>query len=199
LKGFGIEELPDGIVASGAVLYYLSETQHNKLQHITAIQRIAEDAYVWMDRFTIRNLELYHSYNPNAVTLLDVIDKTLSPMGGRLLKRWLALPLKDLGKIRNRHEVVGYLKDNREVLKTIQQQVKKISDLERLISKIATGKVSPREVVYLKESLDAIIPIKELALKSEQPAVKSIGENLHDCELLREKIKTTLNQEAPSR
>jgi DNA mismatch repair ATPase MutS len=105
--------------------------------------------------------------------------------------------LKDLGKIRNRHEVVGYLKDNREVLKTIQQQVKKISDLERLISKIATGKVSPREVVYLKESLDAIIPIKELALKSEQPAVKSIGENLHDCELLREKIKTTLNQEAP--
>ena len=197
LKGFGIEELPDGIVASGAVLYYLSETQHNKLQHITAIQRIAEDAYVWMDRFTIRNLELYHSYNPNAVTLLDVIDKTLSPMGGRLLKRWLALPLKDLGKIRNRHEVVGYLKDNREVLKTIQQQVKKISDLERLISKIATGKVSPREVVYLKESLDAIIPIKELALKSEQPAVKSIGENLHDCDLLREKIKTTLNQEAP--
>ena len=197
LKGFGIEELPDGIVASGAVLYYLSETQHNKLQHITAIQRIAEDAYVWMDRFTIRNLELYHSYNPNAVTLLDVIDKTLSPMGGRLLKRWLALPLKDLGKIRSRHEVVGYLKDNREVLKTIQQQVKKISDLERLISKIATGKVSPREVVYLKESLDAIIPIKELALKSEQPAVKSIGENFHDCELLREKIKTTLNQEAP--
>ncbi len=197
LKGFGIEELPDGIVASGAVLYYLSETQHNKLQHITAIQRIAEDAYVWMDRFTIRNLELYHSYNPNAVTLLDVIDKTLSPMGGRLLKRWLALPLKDLDKIRSRHEVVGYLKDNREVLKTIQQQIKKISDLERLISKIATGKVSPREVVYLKESLDAIIPIKELALQSEQQAVRQIGEHLHDCELLREKIKTTLNQEAP--
>lgn len=197
LKGFGIEELPDGIVASGAVLYYLSETQHNKLQHITAIQRIAEDAYVWMDRFTIRNLELYHSYNPNAVTLLDVIDKTLSPMGGRLLKRWLALPLKDLDKIRSRHEVVGYLKDNREVLQTIQQQIKKISDLERLISKIATGKVSPREVVYLKESLDAIIPIKELALQSEQQAVRQIGEHLHDCELLREKIKTTLNQEAP--
>lgn len=197
LKGFGIEELPDGIVASGAVLYYLSETQHNKLQHITSIQRIAEDAYVWMDRFTIRNLELYHSYNPNAVTLLDVIDKTLSPMGGRLLKRWLALPLKDLDKIRSRHEVVGYLKDNREVLRTIQQQIKKISDLERLISKIATGKVSPREVVYLKESLDAIIPIKELALQSEQQAVKSIGESLHGCELLREKIKTTLNQDAP--
>lgn len=108
LKGFGIEELADGIIASGAILYYLSETQHNKIQHITNISRIAEDAYVWMDRFTIRNLELYHSYNPNAVTLLDVIDKTLSPMGGRLLKRWLALPLKDLNKIRSRHEVVSF-------------------------------------------------------------------------------------------
>ena len=197
LKGFGIEELKEGIIASGAILYYLSETQHNRLQHITAIQRIAEDAYVWMDRFTIRNLELYHSYNPNAVTLLDVIDKTLSPMGGRLLKRWLALPLKDATKIRNRHEVVSYLKENREVLKRIQHQIKQISDLERLISKIAAGKVSPREVVYLKESLDAIIPIKDLALESPQEAVKIIGDSLHSCDLLREKIKITLNQDAP--
>jgi DNA mismatch repair protein MutS len=197
LKGFGIEELPEGIIASGAILYYLSETQHNKLQHISSIQRIAEDAYVWMDRFTIRNLELYHSYNPNAVTLLDVIDRTLSPMGGRLLKRWLALPLKDINKIRNRHEVVSYLKENQTVLKQIQHQIKQISDLERLISKIATGKVSPREVIYLKESLDAIIPIKKIALESAQEAVKVIGDKLHDCELLREKIKTTLNQDAP--
>jgi DNA mismatch repair protein MutS len=197
LKGFGIEELPEGIIASGAILYYLSETQHNKLQHISSIQRIAEDAYVWMDRFTIRNLELYHSYNPNAVTLLDVIDRTLSPMGGRLLKRWLALPLKDINKIRNRHEVVSYLKENQTVLKQIQHQIKQISDLERLISKIATGKVSPREVIYLKESLDAIIPIKKIALESPQEAVKVIGDKLHDCELLREKIKTTLNQDAP--
>ena len=197
LKGFGIEELSEGIIASGAILYYLSETQHNKRQHITSIQRIAEDAYVWMDRFTIRNLELYHSYNPNAVTLLDVIDKTLSPMGSRLLKRWLALPLKDIHKIRNRHEVVSYLKENQDVLKNIQYQIKQISDLERLISKIATGKVSPREVVYLKESLDAIIPIKTLALQSPQEAVKIIGDSLHSCDLLREKIKTTLNQEAP--
>ena len=197
LKGFGIEELSEGIIASGAILFYLSETQHNKLQHITSIQRIAEDAYVWMDRFTIRNLELYHSYNPNAVTLLDVIDRTLSPMGGRLLKRWLALPLKDIHKIRNRHEVVSYLKENQPILKNIQHQIKQISDLERLISKIATGKVSPREVVYLKESLDAIIPIKKLALESPQEAVKIIGDSLHSCELLREKIKTTLNQDAP--
>jgi DNA mismatch repair protein MutS len=197
LKGFGIDELKEGTIAAGAILYYLSETQHNKVQHITSIQRIAEDAYVWMDRFTIRNLELYHSYNPNAVTLLDVIDRTLSPMGGRLLKRWLALPLKDTAKIQSRHQVVAYLKDNQEILKNIQSQIKQISDLERLISKIAAGKVSPREVVYLKESLDAIIPIKSLALQSPQEAVKVIGDNLHSCDLLREKIKITLNQEAP--
>ncbi len=197
LKGFGIEELHEGIIASGAILYYLSETQHNRVQHITAIQRIAEDEYVWMDRFTIRNLELYHSYNPNAVTLLDVIDKTLSPMGGRLLKRWLALPLKDANKIKNRHQVVSYLKENREVLKRIQHQIKQISDLERLISKIAAGKVSPREIVYLKESLDAIIPIKTFALESPQEAMKIIGDSLHSCDLLREKIKTVLNQDAP--
>ncbi|MBC5862414.1 DNA mismatch repair protein MutS [Flavobacterium turcicum] len=197
LKGFGVEELADGIIASGAILYYLSETQHNRVQHITSIQRIAEDAYVWMDRFTIRNLELYHSYNPNAVTLLDVIDKTLSPMGGRLLKRWLALPLKDSHKIKGRHEVVTYLKNNQEVLRDIQNQIKQISDLERLISKIAAGKVSPREVVYLKESLDAIVPIKKLALASPQEAVKIIGDSLHGCDLLREKINTVLNQDAP--
>lgn len=197
LKGFGVEELKEGIISAGAILYYLSETQHNRVQHITAIQRIAEDAYVWMDRFTIRNLELYHSYNPNAVTLLDVIDRTLSPMGGRLLKRWLALPLKDTNKIKGRHDVVSYLKSNQEVLQNIQYQVKQISDLERLISKIAAGKVSPREIVYLKESLDAIIPIKTLALQSPQEAVKVIGDSLYSCDLLREKIKNTLNQDAP--
>jgi len=197
LKGFGIEDLQDGIIASGAILYYLSETQHNKVQHISNIQRIAEDAYVWMDRFTIRNLELYHSHSQNAVTLLDVIDRTLSPMGSRLLKRWLALPLKDIHKIRNRHEVVSYFKENPEILNKIQYQINQISDLERLISKVATGKISPREVVYLKESLDAIIPIKSLALESKQEAVRIIGDSLHACDLLREKIKTTLNQDAP--
>jgi DNA mismatch repair protein MutS len=197
LKGFGIEELPNGIIASGAILYYLSETQHNRIQHITSIHRIAEDAYVWMDRFTIRNLELYHSYNPNAVTLLDIIDKTLSPMGGRMLKRWLALPLKDANKIKSRHEVVAYFKENQEILKKVQNQIKQISDLERLISKVAAGRISPREIIYLKESLDAIIPIKEFALQSTQEAVNVIGDSLHSCDLLREKIKTTLNQEAP--
>ncbi len=197
LKGFGVEELTEGLIASGAILYYLSETQHNKIQHITNIQRIAEDAYVWMDKFTIRNLELYHSYNPNAVTLLDVIDKTLSPMGARLLKRWLALPLKDISKIRSRHEVISYLKANPEVLQQIQYQIKQISDLERLISKVATGKISPREVNFLKDSLDAIIPIKTLALESSNEALRVIGDSLHACELLREKIKSTIQEDAP--
>lgn len=197
LKGFGVEELNEGLIASGAILFYLSETQHNKIQHITNIHRIAEDAYVWMDKFTIRNLELYHSYNPNAVTLLDVIDKTLSPMGARLLKRWLALPLKDATKIRSRHEVVSYLKENPEILQKIQYQIKQISDLERLISKVATGKISPREVIFLKDSLDAIIPIKTLALDSKNEALRVIGDSLHACELLREKIKTTIQEDAP--
>lgn len=197
LKGFGIDELQEGIISCGAILYYLSETQHNKIQHITNIQRIAEDAYVWMDRFTIRNLELYGSANENATTLLDVIDKTLSPMGGRLLKRWLALPLKDIDTINKRFDVVDYFKSNTEILQNFQYQIKQISDLERLISKLATGKISPREFIILKESLDAIIPLKETALKSKNDALKVIGDNLHACELLREKIATTISADAP--
>ena len=197
LKGFGIDELQEGIISCGAILYYLSETQHNKIQHITNIQRIAENAYVWMDRFTIRNLELYGSANENATTLLDVIDKTLSPMGGRLLKRWLALPLKDIDAINKRFDVVDYFKENSDVLQDFQYQIKQISDLERLISKLATGKISPREFVILKESLDAIIPLKESALQSKNDALKVIGDNLHACELLREKISTTISADAP--
>ncbi|MGL4583215.1 MAG: DNA mismatch repair protein MutS [Flavobacterium sp.] len=197
LKGFGVEDLEEGTIACGAILYYLSETQHTKLEHISAIQRIAEDAYVWMDRFTIRNLELYNSANLNAITLLDVIDKTLSPMGGRLLKRWLALPLKDTKKILDRHNIVENLKEDTELLALFQQQIKKISDLERLISKIATAKVSPRELVYLKDSLDAIIPIKEIAQKSSNDSLKQMGNTLHGCELLRDKIRTTISENAP--
>ncbi|MCC9042720.1 DNA mismatch repair protein MutS [Myroides sp. M-43] len=197
LKGFGVEDLEEGTIACGAILYYLSETQHTKLEHISSIQRIAEDAYVWMDRFTIRNLELYNSTNLNAITLLDVIDKTLSPMGGRLLKRWLALPLKDTKKIIDRHNIVENLKEDTELLALFQQQIKKISDLERLISKIATAKVSPRELVYLKDSLDAIIPIKEIAQKSSNDSLKQMGNTLHGCELLRDKIRTTISENAP--
>ena len=197
LKGFGIEELFDGIIASGSILHYLSETQHHKLQHITSISRIAEDDYVWMDKFTIRNLELYNSTNNNAVTLLNVIDKTISPMGGRLLKRWLALPLKNVNKIKQRHEVVSFLTKESKVLNNIQNQIKQIGDLERLISKTATGKVNPREVIQLKNSLEAIIPIKSLALDCENESLKIIGDKFQDCNVLREKIKETLNEDAP--
>jgi len=197
LKGFGIEDLYEGVIASGAILHYLGETQHNKLEHITSISRIAEDEYVWMDKFTIRNLELYHSNNNNAVTLLNVIDKTISPMGGRLLKRWLALPLKNVEKINARHEVVDFLLKNKTALQKIQNHIKHIGDIERLISKVATTKVNPREVIQLKNSLEAITPIKALASNCENNSLKNIGEELKDCIVLREKIKTMLNEEAP--
>ncbi|WP_430410266.1 DNA mismatch repair protein MutS [Kordia sp.] len=197
LKGFGIEDLNQGIIASGAVLYYLSETRHNKLQHITSIARIAEDEYVWMDRFTVRNLELYASTSFNAITLINVIDKTISPMGGRLLKRWLALPLKNSQKIKQRHEVVNHLLHQDEELEKIQHHIRRISDIERLISKVATSKVSPREVIQLKNSLEAIVPIKQITSKSTNEAIKVIGDTIHECELLRSKIKETLNEDAP--
>ncbi len=197
LKGFGIEDLAEGIIASGAILHYLSETRHNKLQHITSIARIAEDEYVWMDRFTVRNLELYASTSLNAITLINVIDKTISPMGGRLLKRWLALPLKNSQKIKQRHEVVNYLLHQPEELGRIQQHIRHISDIERLISKVATGKVSPREVIQLKNSLEAIVPIKKITSASKNEALKVIGDTIHECELLRSKIKETLNEDAP--
>ena len=197
LKGFGIDGLAQGIVASGAVMHYLAETQHHKLKHITAIERILEGDYVWMDKFTIRNLELYNSNNANAVTLIDVIDHTISPMGGRLLKRWLALPLKSLEKIKARHEVVQYFLDQEDTHHKIQSYIKQVGDLERLISKVATAKVNPREVVQLKNSLEAIVPIKALATNCKNADLKRIGEQIKSCELLREKIKATLNEEAP--
>jgi len=197
LKGFGVDELPEGIIAAGAVLYYLSETQHNKLQHIQNISRIAEDKYVWMDRFTVRNLELYLSTSVNAVTLLAVIDKTISPMGGRLLKRWLALPLKSADKIHYRHELVKYCIENDAFLETIQYQLQQISDIERLVSKVATEKVSPRETVLLKDSLKAILPIKEKALASENKSVKELGNQFLDCSEVIGKIDEILFDEAP--
>ena len=197
LKGFGIDHLENGVIAAGAVLHYLDETQHNKLQHITKIARIAEEEYVWMDRFTIRNLELYHSTQQNAVTLLDVMDKTISPMGGRLLKRWMALPLKNTETINRRHEVVSYLLDKKKVLTRVQQHLKKMGDLERLISKVATGKINPREVIQLKNSLEAVIPIKNEALQAENESLQILGEQIHECESLRNKIKETLVEEAP--
>ncbi|WP_299064466.1 DNA mismatch repair protein MutS [uncultured Polaribacter sp.] len=197
LKGFGVQDVKNGIIAAGAVLYYLSETQHNQLKHIQHISRIAEDNYVWMDRFTVRNLELYNPNSINAVTLLDIIDKTISPMGGRLLKRWLALPLKNIDEIKNRHELVKFFMDSDDFSQIVTYQLKQVSDIERLISKVATGKASPREIVLLKDSLKAILPIKASAESSKNNAVKSLGNQLHTCQDLIDKISETLFDEAP--
>ena len=197
LRGFGVQEIPEGITAAGAVLYYLSETQHNNLKHIQNISRIAEDKYIWMDRFTVRNLELYHASSHNAVTLLDVIDKTISPMGGRLLKRWLALPLKDVKKIQHRHELVKHFIENDSFSETIKFQLHQISDIERLVSKVATGKISPRELVLLKNSLKAILPVKKEALTSKNSSVNKLGNEILDCAEVILKIDAALFDEAP--
>ncbi len=197
LKGFGVSHLPQGIIASGAILHYLSETQHRQLQHINRLQRIAEEEYIWMDRFTIRNLELYHSGHQNAVTLLDIIDKTTSPMGGRLLKRWLALPLKNRLEIQRRHNIVSYLNKEEEELDKVRHWIKQIGDLERLISKVATGKITPKEVVQLKNSLEAVIPIKQATSQSQNDALKGLSEQLQECQELRDKIKRMVNEGAP--
>src|SRR5690606_17130851 len=154
---------------------------HNQLKHITSISRIAEEEYVWMDRFTSRNLELYRSNSANAVTLIDVIDKTISPMGGRLLKRWLALPLKNIEKIKQRHEVVHFLLQNNPVQQKLRQHIEQIADIERLISKIATGKINHHEVVQLKNSLESIIHVKSLAESNSNYSLKAIGNSLHTC------------------
>lgn len=197
LKGFGIDHLDAGIIAAGAALHYLNETQHTQLRHIATVARIPEEEYVWMDRFTLRNLELFQAQSQEATTLLDVIDKTISPMGGRLLKRWMALPLKNIEKIRRRHEIVSFLLENPAVLEKIRKYIKQINDLERLISKVATGKINPREVVQLKNSLEAVIPIKSLAKNAANESLQIIGEQLHDCDLLRSRIGKTLVEEAP--
>ena len=197
LKGFGVEELTDALLSAGAILYYLSETQHHQLQHITSIQRIAEEAYVWLDKFTIRNLELYTGSSAQSVSLLDVIDKTLSPMGSRTLKRWLALPLKKIEKIRQRHEVVAYFLKQLPELENIKEHIARIGDIERLISKVATQKINPREVVQLCSSLEHIPQIKQLCLTSGNESLSLLGDKLHDCQQLCARIRETLNEEAP--
>ena len=197
LKGFGVEKLKDGLVSAGAIMHYLNETQHQKINHITSINRIPKDDYIWMDGFTIKNLEIFHSFTREGKSLIDVIDKTISPMGGRLLKRWVALPSKNIKLIRNRHLTVKYLLENEMSLSSIQENIKEIGDLERLISKVATGKINPREVVQLKNSLAAIEPIKKLLKKSKAKSLKQLSNSLDNCNQLRKLIEKTLNEEAP--
>ncbi len=197
LKGFGIEDSNEGIIAGGAALFYLSETQHDKVSHITSVSRIEEDNYMWMDKFTIRNLELYNSPHLDATTLLDVIDKTISPMGGRTLKMWLALPLKHVTRINERLNVVNNLIDNDTTREDFVKSLKNIGDVERLISKVATHKISPREAVQLKKSLDAIVPLKELALASGNVSLEKIGHSLSFCDNIRGNIGRMLSEDAP--
>ena len=197
LKGFAIEELSNGILSAGAILHYLSETQHHHLQHITSIKRIVSQEAVWLDRFTIQNLELYGGASNTSVSLLAVIDKTLSPMGSRTLKRWLALPLTSLEQIQKRHQVVSYLVENSEVREKVREQLQRVNDLERLLSKVVTTKITPREVIYLKNSLRAILPIRELALSSPCAALTALAQQIHPLDTLCDRIETMLNEDAP--
>ena len=195
LKGFGIEGLSAAIVAAGAIFHYLNENQHHRLGHISTISRIEEEKYVWLDRFTVRNLELIYSTNENAVTLSDVLDHTLTPMGGRQMKRWIVLPLKDQKPIEERLDIVDYLVKQPEISYEIGQRLKEIGDLERLISKVAVGKVNPKEVMHLRRTLMQIDPIKELLKDGDLVSLKKLTEQMNACQSLIDLINNTLCDE----
>ncbi|SDF71558.1 DNA mismatch repair protein MutS [Mucilaginibacter sp. P25] len=197
LKGFGIDKLNLGIIAAGVAIHYLNETEHRNLGHISAISRIEEDRYLWLDRFSIRNLELVGSANENAMTLVDVLDHTCSPMGARLLRRWIVMPLKQIKAINDRLGVVEYLIENEELREELLQYLRQIGDLERLISKIGLQKANPREVCQLKKALTAIAQIKRIAESSQSAPLRAIGEQLNPCALICEKIERELNPEPP--
>jgi DNA mismatch repair protein MutS len=198
LKGFGIEELDLGIIAAGACIHYLAETHHERCDHISRISRIEEEHYVWLDRFTIRNLELLTGQSEQAVTLSDILDQTISPMGSRMMKRWIVLPLKEEQVINERLDIVEYLIGHPEFSETIAQQLKACGDLERIISKVATGRVNPREVVQLRRALLATEPVKRLCLESGMPPLVKIGEQLNLCQSMTERIGVELNDDPPA-
>ena len=197
LKGFGVEHLKNGIIASGAILKYLIMTQHTQIGHITSLARIEEDKYVRLDKFTVRSLELIGSMNDGGSSLLNVIDKTISPMGARLLKRWLVFPLKDVLPINERLNVVEYFFRQPDFKELIEEQLHLIGDLERIISKVAVGRVSPREVVALKVALQAIEPIKEACLEADNASLNRIGEQLNICKSIRDRIEKEINNDPP--
>ncbi len=198
LKGFGIQHLKLGIIASGAILYYLDQTQHTHISHITSLSRIEEERYVRLDKFTVRSLELVSAMNEDGKSLLDVIDKTISPMGSRLLRRWILFPLKDVKPIQERQDVVEYFFRHPEVKELLDEQLEQIGDLERIISKVAVGRVSPREVVQLKVALQALEPIKEACMASNEPSLCRIGEQLNVCALIRDRIDREIQPDPPT-
>ena len=197
LKGFGVENLKNGIVAAGAILHYLDMTHHLQTEHITHLTRIEEERYVWLDRFTVRNLELYGTINEGGRTLVDVIDRTISPMGGRMLKRWVAFPLKDVKPIEERLSVVEYFFRDTELKHMLEQQIALIGDLERIISKVAVGRINPREVVQLKVALQAIDPIKNACAEVENVTLRKIADQLNPCKVISEKIEKELQNDPP--
>ena len=197
LKGFGIDHLKSGIVASGAILQYLEMTQHTRISHITSIARIEEEKYVRLDKFTIRSLELIQTLQEDGTSLLDVVDKTVTPMGGRMLRRWLVFPLKNERQINDRLDMVEYFFREPEFRELTDEQLHRIGDLERIISKVATGRVSPREVVQLKNALEAIQPIKTACLYAKNEALKRVGERLCLCESIRERIAREVEPDSP--
>ena len=197
LKGFGVEHLKNGIIASGAILQYLTMTQHTQIGHITSLARIEEDKYVRLDKFTVRSLELIGSMNDGGSSLLNVIDRTISPMGARLLKRWLVFPLKDVQPINERLNVVEYFFRQPDFKELIEEQLHLIGDLERIISKVAVGRVSPREVVQLKVALQAIEPIKQACLEADNASLNRIGEQLNLCISIRDRIAKEINNDPP--
>nr|WP_026903691.1 DNA mismatch repair protein MutS [Pedobacter glucosidilyticus] len=197
LKGFGIEKLNLGIIAAGVCLHYLNETEHRQLQHITNISRIEEDRYMWLDRFTVRNLELIGSSNDNAQTLIDVLDQTSCAMGARMLKNWVVMPLKNKKPIEERLNVVQYFYDNPELREKLQTFVRQIGDLERLISKIGLQKANPREIVQLKRALTAIQEVKNICEQTPQESVKRIAEQINTCSSIKEKIERELQEDPP--
>jgi DNA mismatch repair protein MutS len=198
LKGFGVEEKELGLIAAGAALHYLAETHHDKVKHITKISRIEEDDYVWLDRFTIRNLELFYPSAEDGTSLLDVIDKTQSAMGSRLLKKWLVLPLKHRNTIEERHSVVEAFVNNRDLDDQLRAYIEEIGDLERLITKVSTGRITPREMLKLQSSLEAIEPVKKLCQSAENEALRKTGEQFSECSLIAGKIKESLHEDPPA-
>jgi len=197
MKGFGVDRMTVGVVAAGVALHYLNETEHRNLQHISTLSRIEEDRFMWLDRFTIRNLELIGSLNENAVTLSDVLDHTSSPMGARLLKRWIVMPLKDRKSIQERLNVVDFFFTNRDLRDELIGQIKQVGDLERLISKIGLQKANPREIVQLKRALYAIEKLKELTDRKDADALRTISDQLDACAVIREKIEQQVQAEPP--
>ncbi len=197
MKGFGVDRMTAGVVAAGVALHYLNETEHRNLQHISTLSRIEEDRFMWLDRFTIRNLELIGSLNENAVTLSDVLDHTSSPMGARLLKRWIVMPLKDKKSIQERLNVVDFFFTNRDLRDELIGQIKQVGDLERLISKIGLQKANPREIVQLKRALYAIEKLKELTDRKDADALRTISDQLDACAVIREKIEQQVQAEPP--